>query len=151
MTLQPDLPLNGLYGDVILKHFRNPKCREPLKQSDVEIEEFNPFCGDRVKLKIQFDRLGSICRISNEVEGCSILQATASMMSEILVGKNRESILFIDRHFRSLLQGDNGSEALGDLVAMKVVRDYPVRIKCALLPWLALEEGLDQYERDCTK
>ena len=151
MTLQPDLPLNGLYGGVILEHFRNPKCRQRLKQPDIEIEEFNPFCGDRVKLQMQFDRLGAIIRISNEVEGCSILQATASMMSEILLGKTRESILVIDHNFRSLLRGEDGSEVLGDLVAMKVVREHPVRIKCALLPWLALEEGLDQYERGFEK
>ena len=146
MTLQPDLPLKGLYGDVILEHYRNPKCRKPLTQPDVEIEEFNPFCGDRVKLQIQFDRLGAIHRISHEVEGCSILQATSSMMTDILLGKDRESILAIDHEFRAMLQDNKDSGNLGDLGAMKVVRDYPVRIKCALLPWLALEEGLEKYD-----
>ena len=147
MTLQPDLPLKGLYGDIILEHYRNPICKNPLTQPDIEIEEFNPFCGDRVKLQIQFDRLGAIDRFSQEVEGCSILQATASMMSDILLGKDQERILAIDHEFRAMLQGDNNSENLGDLRAMRVVRDYPVRMKCALLPWLALEEGLEKYER----
>ena len=147
MTLQPDLPLTGLYGDGILEHHRNPKGRIPLTQPDVEIEEFNPFCGDRVKLQIQFDRLGAIYRISNDVEGCSILQATASMMAVILVGKDRKSILAIDHEFRAMLKGDKDRGNLGDLGAMKVVRDYPVRIKCVLLPWLALEEGLEKYEK----
>ena len=54
MTSPSDLPLTGLYGDVILDHYRTPKGRNPLAQPDVEIEEFNPFCGDRVKLQIQF-------------------------------------------------------------------------------------------------
>ena len=147
MTLQPDLPLTGLYGDVILEHYRNPKGTTPLTQHDVEIEEFNPFCGDRVKLQIQFDRLGAIDRFSQEVEGCSILQATASMMSDILLGKDQERILAIDHEFRAMLQGDKDRGNLGDLGAMKVVRDYPVRIKCVLLPWLALEEGLEKYEK----
>ena len=147
MTLQPDLPLTGLYGDVILEHYRNPKGTTPLTQPDVEIEEFNPFCGDRVKLQIQFDMLGAIYQISHEVEGCSILQATASMMSVLLVGKDRESILAVDHAFRAMLQGDKDRGNLGDLGAMKVVRDYPVRIKCVLLPWLALEEGLEKYEK----
>ena len=147
MTLQPDLPLTGLYGDVILEHHRNPKGRIPLTQPDVEIEEFNPFCGDRVKLQLQFDSLGAIYRISHDVEGCSILQATASMMAVILLGKDQESILAIDHEFRAMLQGDKDSGNLGDLGAMKVVRDYPVRIKCALLPWLALEEALEKYHK----
>ena len=146
MMLQPDLPLRGLYGDVILDHYRNPKCRNPLTQPDVEIEEFNPFCGDRVKLQIQFDKLGAIYLIGHEVEGCSILQATASMMTDILLGKDRKSILAVDNEFRAMLQGNEDSGNLGDLGAMKVVRDYPVRIKCALLPWLALEEALEKYD-----
>ena len=147
MTLQPDLPLTGLYGDVILEHYRNPKGTTPLTQPDVEIEEFNPFWGDRVKLQIQFDMLGAIYQISHEVEGCSILQATASMMAVILLGKDQESILAMDHEFRAMLQGGKDSGNLGDLRAMKVVRDYPVRIKCALLPWLALEEGFEKYEK----
>ena len=147
MTLQPDLPLTGLYGGVILEHYRNPKWRNPLPLPDVEIEEFNPFCGDRVKLQLQFDSLGSIYRISHEVEGCSILQATSSMMADVLLGKGRERILAIDHEFRAMLQGEVESENLGDLRAMKVVLDYPVRIKCALLPWLALEEGLEKYDK----
>ena len=68
------------------------------------------------------------------------------MMTDILLGKDRESILAIDYEFRAMLQGNKDSGNLGDLGAMKGVRDYPVRIKCALLPWLALEEGLEKYD-----
>ena len=70
----------------MLIYLNHRTCGKPISNLNIEIEEFNPFCGDRVKLQMQFDRLGAIIRISNEVEGCSILQATASMMSEILLG-----------------------------------------------------------------
>ena len=148
MSLQPDLPLESLYGNLILEHSRNPRYIEPLDHPDIEIEEFNPFCGDRVKLQIQFDKSGILEQISIHVEGCSILQATTSLMAETLLGKERNCILFIDRQFRFMLQGSGDHESLGDLIALKVVRAYPVRLKCALLPWVALEEGLVGYEKE---
>ncbi len=150
MPQLPDVPLHGLYGESIMDHFRSPRHRASLASSDIESEEFNPFCGDRIILQIKLDDAGRIAQVSSRSEGCSIIQATASMMAEALLGKSLEQAATLDQAFRAMMRGedlDQGSlPELGDLVAMQVVREYPVRIKCALLPWLALEEGMESHQ-----
>lgn len=160
MPQPPDVPLHGLYGESIMDHYRSPRHRPALASSDIESEEFNPFCGDRVILQIKLDDAGRIAQISSRSEGCSIIQATASMMAEALLGKSLEQAAALDHAFRAMmrreildgeiLDGESLAQEpatkLGGLVAMQVVREYPVRIKCALLPWLALEEGMESHE-----
>ena len=85
MPQLPDVPLHGLYGESIMDHYRSPRHRPALASSDIESEEFNPFCGDRVILQIKLDDAGRIVQVSSRSEGCSIIQATASMMSEALL------------------------------------------------------------------
>ena len=150
MPQLPDVPLHGLYGESIMDHYRSPRHRPALASSDIESEEFNPFCGDRIVLQIKLDDAGRIAQVSSRSEGCSIIQATASMMAEALLGKSLEQAAALGRAFRAIMRGESldqesGTE-LGDLVAMQVVCEYPVRIKCALLPWLALEEGLESHQ-----
>jgi nitrogen fixation NifU-like protein len=146
----PDVPLEGLYGDAIMDHYRNPRHRNPVPDPDIEAEEFNPFCGDQVTLQIKLSKDGRVAQVSSRSQGCSIIQATASMMAEVMHGKTLEELQELSHRFRRMMQGSQGSplgdkpwEALGDLVALQVVREYPVRIKCALLPWMALEEGIE--------
>ncbi len=155
MPQLPDVPLDGLYGESIMDHYRSPRHRAALASSDIESEEFNPFCGDRIILQIKLDDAGRIAQVSSRSEGCSIIQATASMMAEALLGKNLEQAVALDHAFRAMMRGESLNEEgldqesateLGDLVAMQVVREYPVRIKCALLPWLALEEGMESHQ-----
>ncbi len=150
MPQLPDVPLHGLYGESIMDHYRSPRHRPALASADIESEEFNPFCGDRVILQIKLDDAGRIAQISSRSEGCSIIQATASMMAEALLGKNLEQVAALDQAFRAMMRGESlGQESapeLGELVAMQAVREYPVRIKCALLPWLALEEGMESHQ-----
>ena len=155
MPQLPDVPLDGLYGESIMDHYRRPRHRLPLASSDIEFEEFNPFCGDRVILQIKLDDAGRIAQVSSRSEGCSIIQATASMMAEALLGKSLEQATALDHAFRAMMRGENldgeslnqeSATELGGLVAMQVVRKYPVRIKCALLPWLALEEGMESHQ-----
>jgi len=152
MPQLPDVPLHGLYGESIMDHFRSPRHRPPLASADIESEEFNPFCGDRVILQIKLDDAGRIAQVSSRSEGCSIIQATASMMAEALLGKSLEQVAALDQAFRAMMRGEGLNQGsapeLGDLVAMQVVREYPVRIKCALLPWLALEEGMESHESE---
>ena len=152
MPQLPDVPLDGLYGDAIMDHYRSPRHRCTLESYDIESEEFNPFCGDRVILQIKLDEAGKIAQVSSRSEGCSIIQATASMMAELLLGKSLEQAAELDRVFRSMMRGENAdsesSPPLGDLASMQAVRRYPVRIKCALLPWLALEEGMESHESE---
>ena len=157
MPQLPDVPLNGLYGESIMDHYRSPRHRPALASSDIESEEFNPFCGDRVILQIKLDDAGRIAQVSSRSEGCSIIQATASMMAEALLGKSLEQAVALDHAFRAMMRRESGdpessdresAAELGELAAMQVVREYPVRIKCALLPWLALEEGIESHHSD---
>ena len=96
-------------------------------------------------------RPGRVAQVSSQSQGCSIIQASASMMAEGMEGKSAEELEDLARLFRELMQGKEipaeGLAQLKDLVALQVVRQYPVRIKCALLPWTALEEGLDDLKR----
>ena len=151
MSQFTDVSFDGLYGEAIMDHYRNPRHREPLDRADIVAHEFNPFCGDEVTLRVQLDSLGRVARVYSQSQGCSIIQASASMMAEIMEGKTAEELDELARLFRQFMQGrelEPGEAAqLKDLVALQVVRQYPVRIKCALLPWTALEEGLDKLKR----
>lgn len=149
MPQVPDVPLDGLYGDLIIEHYRNPRHRHSVPEPDVEAEEFNPFCGDRVVVQLKLDDSGCVSQVGASTEGCSIIHASASMMAEALSGKTLDELGALAEHFRAMMQGrlsgEMAEESLGDLESLKVVRQYPVRIKCALLPWTALEEGIDGY------
>ena len=151
MTQFSDVAFDGLYGAAIMDHYRNPRHRAPLEDAQLSAHEFNPFCGDEVTLRAQLDDSGRVVRVSSQSQGCSIIQASASMMAEGMEGKSAEEMEAMARLFRELMQGKEitaeGLEQLRDLAALQVVRQYPVRIKCALLPWTALEEGLDELRR----
>ena len=147
MPQQPDVHLGGLYGDLVMDHYRQPRNRAELDDADIEAEEFNPFCGDRAILQLKLDSQGKVCRVSARSEGCSIIQAATSMLSGLLTGKSLAEVEELGEMFRAAMKngaGEDGSE-LGDLLALQVVRRYPVRIKCALLPLTALEEGIKAY------
>ena len=150
MPQPSNVHLHGLYGKAILDHYRSPRRRPSLASADIEFEEFNPFCGDRVILQIKLDDSGRIDQVSSRSEGCSIIQATASMLAEALLGLNLEQAAALDQAFRAMMRGEGldqeSAPELGELLAIQVVREYPVRIKCALLPWLALEEGIESYQ-----
>lgn len=154
MTQFSDVAFDGLYGAAIMDHYRNPRHRAPLEEAHLSAHEFNPFCGDEVTLRAQLDDSGRVARVSSQSQGCSIIQASASMMAEGMEGKTPEEMEEMARLFRELMQGKDiapeGLELLRDLAALQVVRQYPVRIKCALLPWTALEEGLDEWKRAAT-
>lgn len=150
MPQVPDVPLGGLYGDVILDHYRNPRNRQPVADADVEAQEFNPFCGDRAELRLKLGPDGQVAQVSVLSEGCSIIQASASLMSEALLGKTTAEAQAMAVELRRMLRDDaggasQGGDGLGDLQALNVVRQFPVRIKCALLPWTALEIGIESY------
>ena len=149
MASLPDVPLHGLYGDLILDHYRNPRHRKPLFKANVEAEEFNPFCGDRIILQLNIDEHGRVLEASAQSEGCSIIQASASMLAQMTLGKSLAEVESMAERFRNMMQGKTSPEAntdeLGDLQSLQVVRQFPVRIKCALLPWTALEEGIEGF------
>jgi nitrogen fixation NifU-like protein len=140
--------LDDLYGDAILQHRRHPRNHSRLPGADATSKAVNPFCGDEVEIQLVF-RGGRVSRVGVQAVGCSINQASASMLSEVLAGKTAEEIRAVADRFRKAMSGSgasaDGLEDLGDTHALLVVRQYPVRIKCALLPWSALEEATDEY------
>jgi nitrogen fixation NifU-like protein len=149
MPSSPDVPLDELYGEMIIDHYRNPRHSDPVPEADLEAEEDNPFCGDRVTLRLKLDGDGRIAQVGFQADGCSIIKATASMMGEALRWKTLEQVDGLARRFRDLMQGKpparETEEPLGDLEALQAVRQFPVRIKCTLLAWTALEKGIRTY------
>ena len=148
MTQMPGPAFDGLYGQMIMDHYRAPRNRDPLPAPTLAAYELNPFCGDLIDLQLLLDDSGAVDDVYANSEGCSIIQASASMMSEAVKGKTTEEIADLSARFKAFLRdraGDATSEPppnLGDLGALGVVRQYPVRIKCALLPWTALEQAI---------
>jgi nitrogen fixation protein NifU and related proteins len=146
------MSLEELYREVILDHYRNPRNRASLDAVDAEADGVNPLCGDEIHLELAFDG-DVVTDVSITGQGCSISQSSASMMSEAIKGKSRSEIAQLNDRFRAMMDldaedatveldpGKPGS-VLGDLEALQGVRNYPVRIKCANLPWTTLQEAL---------
>lgn len=136
--------LDDIYGSQILEHRRNPRNREKLLNPDVTGRATNPFCGDQVDIQILFkDR--RVSAVGIQAEGCSINQATASILSELMLGMSITEIMSASNRFREVMFSDVSKDELrdlGNLVALVGVKKYPVRIKCALLTFSALEEIL---------
>ena len=141
--------LDDLYREAILDHRRNPRNRERVKAPDIEGDAINPFCGDEIHLQIALDD-GRVADVGLQGEGCSINLAAGSMLTEAIRGKALDEVDALVGLFRSMMRGDAEAEAVlgseGDLSNLAGVRDYPVRIKCALLPLSALTQGIECYK-----
>ncbi len=141
--------LDELYQEIILDHYRNPRNRGRLPQPDIHAEGNNPFCGDEVVLDAILDAEGRIQDVGFEGRGCSISLSSASILTDLLRGKTLHQAEALATLFRDLLHGkelsDEDRKKLGDLEVLEGVRNYPIRIKCALLAWLALQEGLEEH------
>ncbi len=143
--------LDGLYREAILDHARHPRNLGEVEDADIDAHALNPFCGDEIFLQIGLDADGRVERIGLDVRGCSIMQATASMLSEASEGKSLNEIESISAAFHQMMRGDpEAEEAMkgrGDLDALASVRQFPVRIKCALLSWTAVEQGIEDFRK----
>ena len=141
--------LDDLYRDAILAHVRNPRNPCVVEDADVSADGINPFCGDEIHLQLRLDEAGKVARVGLQGEGCSINLATGSMVTEAVRGKSLEEIGTLSNLFKSMLRGHTPTEAecaeLGELESLSSVTRFPVRIKCALLAWSALEDGIDEY------
>ena len=138
--------IDELYHDAILDHRRNPRNQAVLDSPDASARAVNPFCGDEVDVQLVFAD-GRISDVGVQAVGCSINQSTASMLSEAVVGKTAEEIRRLAMAFEGIMDGDvplgdSDAAAMYDLPTLSAVREYPVRIKCALLAWSALEDAL---------
>ena len=146
--MQKTLPqLDELYKEIILEHYRKPNGREPLDRVDYHAEGMNPLCGDEVKLSLQLDG-EKINKIHVEGHGCSISVASGSILAEMLRGKTLDEAKEISKCLKNIMhdKSNNGKIDIGDLEALEGVKKFPVRIKCALLPWTTFEEALVGHE-----
>lgn len=137
-------PLASLFQQLILEHYKNPRNRGELPDADAVIYMNNPTCGDEVHLQLKFDG-DRVADARFMGHGCSISMASTSMMTGLLKGKTPEDALGLAARFTDLMHGDAEAardKKLGDLRALAGVSKFPVRIKCALLGWNALEEVL---------
>jgi nitrogen fixation NifU-like protein len=136
--------LDDLYREVVLDHYQNPRGGRPLQRCDAANEGFNPVCGDEVKIGLQVDD-GRVTAVQVESRGCSISVASGSMLAELLPGRTLFEVKLLAEDFRRMMRGEISSEDvdLGDLEALAGVRRFPVRVKCALLPWTTLNDALE--------
>ncbi len=144
------MSVEELYREVILDHYRNPRNRGTLDGADAHAEGQNPLCGDEIAIDLAFEG-DTVSEVAISGQGCSISQASASMMTDAIKGKSRADIDALVHRFKRMMdieEGDPGLDAerpgavLGDLEALQGVRKFPVRIKCADLPWTTLVEAL---------
>lgn len=144
---RPEVNLDDLYRDVVMDHYRSPRGRQELAAPDVANDGQNPLCGDEIHLELKLDG-GKVGKVRADSHGCAISVASGSMMAEMLEGMTREQARELAQTFKKMMHGDPVPAGLdlGDLKALEGVRKFPVRIKCALLPWTTLTDALDAHE-----
>lgn len=137
--------LDSLYREVILDHFQNPRHHGSLTKPTVSVEGKNPLCGDEITLQIVIDD-GIIKEVAWNGRGCAISQASVSVLAENVVGKTITTAKTMIDNVKGVMNGKVEAESLnmGDLEALAGVRQFPVRIKCALLGWATLEEAFKE-------
>lgn len=141
------MSLDDLYREVILDHYRSPRNRGQLENATVVVELNNPLCGDEIALYLSLD--GDVVRdVRFDGRGCSISQSSASMMTQAVKGKPVAEALDLIQRFKGMMRSELKAEEadLGDLESLQGVAKFPVRIKCAVLSWEALRQGLERGE-----
>lgn len=143
-TSRPEPALAALYQDLILDHYRRPRNQGALEHPTHSVALTNPLCGDEIDLDVRVE--GDVIRdVRFRGRGCSISQAAASMMTQVVKSRPRSDALALAERMTAMMHGDAGAaadRALGDLRALAGVAQFPVRIKCALLAWNALKDAL---------
>lgn len=142
------LSLEELYKEVILDHYRAPRNKGRVDPHDVALERNNPLCGDELELFLRYDG-DTLEAVGFEGKGCSISQASASMMTEKIQSLPIKQASELAESIKRMMAGEEEGDPneLGDLVSLKGVVKYPVRIKCALLSWNTLLEALEESGR----
>ncbi|MCW2902382.1 MAG: system FeS assembly protein NifU family [Streptosporangiaceae bacterium] len=147
------MQLESMYQEIILDHYRNPHHKGLREPYDAEVHHANPTCGDEVTLRVQLEGIDGDARVADvsyDAMGCSISQASASMMADLIIGKTVKDAMAIGDEFLALMQsrgaapaepGSPEEDLLEDAVAFAGVSKYPARIKCALLAWMAWKDA----------
>ena len=147
------MSLDDLYQEIILDHYRSPKNRAPsLDGEDVHVHHSNPLCGDEMDLRLRVVD-NAVDGLVFDGEGCSISQASASAMTVAVLGRSLDDVLDLAEDFRRMMHGEEPKrpDDLLDGVAFEGVAKFPVRVKCALLGWMAAKDAIETYlsgERD---
>jgi nitrogen fixation protein NifU and related proteins len=144
--------IEELYQEVILDHSRRPRNFGELPNAAVRVHGDNPACGDEIHLAVKFDSDGGLEDVKFTGRGCAISQASASLMTMKLKGKSRAEVMEMLRAFRDLVTGEKSDapKALGDLRVMSGVRKFPLRVKCAMLAWRAVEQAFEKGAGEAT-
>jgi len=142
------MPLNGLYKEVILDHYRTPRNRGTLEDATITEGGHNPSCGDTLELFLNISEDGKVSEVRFDGHGCSISMASSSMMTELIKGKPLDEVLDIIKVFEGMMRGEatfpDADEYL-DVVSLQGVADFPVRLKCATLAWDTAKRGIEHY------
>jgi nitrogen fixation NifU-like protein len=134
--------LEELYRDILLDHYRNPRNRGKLPGASCAADGANPLCGDQISVEVNLDD-GRIEDIAFDGNGCSISQASASMMTQYVKGRTVQAARDgVDAFQRMMVEGEPLGEEYGDIEALVGVAKFPVRVKCASLAWKTLEQAL---------
>jgi len=143
--------LRDLYRELILDHARKPRHFGKLDGATHTAQGINPLCGDKLHLYLQIDDAGKICDAKFEGSGCAISVASASLLTDSIIGLGKSDALHRFEEVTSCLTGDvdpaNAEVDLGKLQALEGVRDYPARVKCATLAWHALRNAIDEQTK----
>lgn len=139
------MELDELYKDLILDHCKYPRNFRPLADVEVLVDEENPTCGDHIRLTVKVEQ-GKIADVKFDGKGCAISTASASMMSERMIGMPVAEARQLIGDFVALIRGEKemDADALGELAALEGVKQYPMRVKCATMSWHAAEKALDK-------
>ena len=137
------MALDDIYKEVILDHYKNPRNKRELLGAELQCHANNPLCGDEITVFAHVEG-GTVAEVTFQGAGCSISQSSASMMTEAVTGSSIDEALAMAGRFRGMMAGEvePDEDAFGDLVALKGVVQYPIRIKCAVLAWDVLQDAL---------
>jgi nitrogen fixation NifU-like protein len=139
------MELDALYQEIILDHYKNPHHRGLREPYDAEVHHVNPTCGDEVTLRVQVAD-DKVVDVSYDALGCSISQAAASVMADLVIGRSLEEATALHEEFLALMQGkgEPDEDRLEDGIAFAGVAKFPARVKCALLAWMAWKDATSQ-------
>jgi len=144
------MKMDSMYQEIILDHYKHPHGKG-LRDGDAEVHHVNPTCGDEITLRVRLDG-DTVADISYESQGCSISQASASVLNDLVVGKSVGEAQQIQEAFLELMQSkgqaEGDEEVLEDAIAFAGVSKYPARVKCALLSWMAWKDATAQALAD---
>ena len=152
------MQLQSMYQEMILDHYRNPHHQGLREPFDAEVHHVNPVCGDEVTMRVTLkdvDGEPAVEDVSYDALGCSISQASASVLSDLVIGKPVSEAMRVSQAFLELMQSrgeiDPDEDLLEDAVAFAGVSRYPARIKCALLGWMAWKDATARAMEENTR